>query len=116
VFGLFGTFINGPTLQISGETCLQGAIGTGFCTFTLTNTGGTSGSVVGCVLYGTLGVSASGTTYPAGQSTVVVSAGTTSSAPVHMACGGVALTAGVVVSGSLIVASGAPLAFSVFAS
>jgi flagellin-like protein len=118
VFGLFGTFTGGQNLQLVTQTCASGAggawaAGHALCTLQISNTGGASGSVTGCSLYGT--AQTSGT--PAGTAaTVTIPAGTTASAPVSVYCWGAALTAGSAVSGSLVVASGSPLAFSAIAS
>jgi len=119
VFGLFGTFTSGATLQLSVVSCVHGpggnAAGSGYCLLNITNTGGASGSVTGCSIYGTAGTS--GTTVPAiVQATVVVAAGTTSAAPKAVYCTAGLITAGAAVSGSLTVASGSPLAFSAIAS
>jgi len=120
VFGLFGTFTASATLQLSVVSCVHGvagnAAGDAYCELAITNTGGSSGSVTGCAIYGTTETSGAGTAPPSVVGTVAVPAGTTSAAPVHVVCDGVALTAGAVVSGSLTVASGSPLAFTSVAS
>jgi hypothetical protein len=124
VFGLFGTFTSSATLQLSVVACVHGnagnAAGAGYCNLAITNTGGASGSVTGCSLYGTTGVSGTvvGGVPPVTAATIPIPAGTTSSTAVHVYCAGaaVAITSGAAVTGSLVVASGAPLAFSAIAS
>ena len=120
VFGLFGTFTSGANLQLSVVSCVHGvagnAAGDAYCELAITNTGGATGSITGCSLYGTAGTSGPGAAAPTVAGTVTVPAGTTSAAPVTVVCDNVALTSGAAVSGSLVVASGSPLAFSAIAS
>jgi len=127
VFGLFGTFTSSARLQLSVVSCYsQGnaaagnVAGSPYCVLSITNSGGASGSVTGCSLYGTTGdygVLATATTKPPLNNVAVpVPAGTSSAAPVYVGCDNVALTSGTDVSGSLVVASGSPLAFSAVAS
>jgi flagellin-like protein len=117
VFGLFGTFTSGPTLELAASACSATAgnavvFGTptadpNGCVLALTNTGGSSASVTGCTLYGATGAAVG--------APVSVPAGTTTTAPVVVECdatGLATLTPGATVSGQLIVASGSPLAFS----
>jgi len=119
VFGLFGTFTSGQNLQLVGTACAHTAGGAKVfgtatahadsCVLALTNTGGASASITGCSIYG-----ASQTLQ---GSPKTVAAGTTSAAPVVVECSSAAaLTAGAAVSGSLVVASGSPLAYSAIAS
>jgi len=120
VFGLFGTFTSGQNLQLVGSACahtLGGAkvFGTATahadsCVLALTNTGGASASITGCSIYGT--------SQTLQGSPKVVAAGITSAAPVVVECTLAAgtLTPGAAVSGSLVVASGSPLAFSAISS
>jgi len=125
VFGLFGTFTSGATLQLSVVNCYSGTTGAGnaatssFCLLALTNTGGSSGSVTGCSVYGTSEASGTlagaGSKPPLGANPTAVPAGTVSSAPIYVGCDGMALTSGAAVTGSLVVASGSPLAFSAIA-
>ena len=124
VFGLFGTFTNGANLQISVQKCYSGAAGnvaaSAHCDLGITNTGGASGSITGCSLYGTTETSGALATFatapPVAAAPTLIAAGTTSSAPIFVGCDGVALTSGAAVTGSLVVASGSPLAFSAIAS
>jgi len=122
VFGLFGTFTSSATLQLSVVSCYSGTTGAGnlatssYCVLAVTNTGGSSGSVTACTLYGSTGISGklatAGTLPPLVAGSVAVPAGTTSAAPIYVGCDNIGLTSGAVVSGTLIVASGSPLAFS----
>ena len=61
VFGLFGTFTSGANLQVTQTACVHGnagnVAGSGYCTIYVANTGGASGSITGCSIYGTAGVS-----------------------------------------------------------
>jgi len=123
VFGLFGTFTSSANLQLSVVTCVHGAggnaAGDGYCLLDVTNTGGSSGSVTGCSIYGTSSTSGSSGVPPVTAATVTVKAGTTSAAPQVVYCAppaSITITAGAAVSGQLIVASGSPLAFSAVAS
>jgi hypothetical protein len=78
------------------------------CLVALTNTGGSAGYITGYILDG-----ASGTFHNA---TVTVAAGTTTSDPVIVECdSALGLVPGAAVMGSLLVASGSPLAFSAIA-
>ena len=116
VFGLFGTFTSSANLASQVVTCVHNGGGAGglvgYCEISLTNTGGSSAAVTGCSIYGTAGVvaaTAGGVVVPS----TPVKAGTTTAAPVNVYCqASAAGTAGAVVSGSLTVASGAPLAFT----
>jgi len=125
VFGLFGTFTSSANLQLSVVSCTHGiagnVAGSGYCELAVTNTGGSSGSITGCSIYGNSGVSGAYVgNPPVTAATETVKAGTTSAAPVNVECTGTAvgaiISAGAAVSGQLIVASGAPLAFSAVAS
>jgi len=124
VFGLFGTFTSSARLQLSVVNCYSGTTGAGnaatssYCVLAITNTGGASGSITACSLYGATGISgtlSTGNVPPITAGTVPVAAGTTSSAPVYVGCDNVGLTSGSAVSGTLVVASGSPLAFSAIA-
>jgi flagellin-like protein len=113
VFGLFGTFTSSANLsfQVVGCNHAGGAGGVGDCQFALTNTGGSSASVTGCSIYGVTGVLS--TTAGGAAATIPVAAGVTSANAVTAYCqASAAGTAGAVVSGSLTVASGSPLAFT----
>jgi len=138
VFGLFGTFTSGQNMQLSTQACyasgsagghtlssnstvwftLSGNLYVGGCILAITNTGGASGSITGCSIYGTAGTvgkmsAAHGATFT--PATVTVPAGTTSAKPVYVGCEagtGVTITVGAGVTGSLVVASGSPLAYS----
>jgi len=125
VFGLFGTFTSSANLQLSVVSCVHGTAGnvagSGYCELAVTNTGGSSGSITGCSIYGNTGVSGAYVgNPPVTAGTVAVKAGTTSAAPVDVECSGTAagatITAGSAVTGQLVVASGSPLAFSSIAS
>jgi len=120
VFGLFGTFTSGPHLQLSTQTCSSA---TDTCVLALTNTGGAAGSVTGCSIYGASGYDGKeATAAPVAQTavaTVAVPAGTTSTAPIYVDCtpnAGPTISSGADVTGSLVVASGSPLAFSAISS
>jgi len=131
VFGLFGTFTSGQNMQLSTQACYASGNGKssnsttffvlnpypGGCILAITNTGGSSGSITSCSIYGVAGTvgkitGAHGATFTAG--TVVVAAGTTTSKPVYVGCEAVTQTvvSGAAVTGSLVVASGSPLAYS----
>jgi len=119
VFGLFGTFTSGPHLQLSTQSCTHGVAGnlatSGYCTLQIANTGGASGAITGCILYGTAGTIGTAAPPPEAGTTVTIAAGT--AAPgITVDCAGGPITAGAAVSGSLTVASGSPLAFSAIAS
>jgi len=120
VFGLFGTFTSGANLQLSIVTCNHtgGGAGTaGYCQLSITNTGGASGSITACSLYGAAGFVGGAKTVVT-SSTQVITAGTASpgTSVYCVVNAGPALTQGAAVSGSLTVASGSPLAFSAIAS
>jgi len=136
VFGLFGTFTSGQNMQLSTQACYaSGSSGghtlssnntafftlspyPGGCVLAITNTGGASGSITTCSIYGAAGTvgkitAAHGATFTAG--TVTVPAGTTTAKPVYVGCEAGATTTvvtGAGVTGSLTVASGSPLAYS----
>ncbi|MGP8057559.1 MAG: archaellin/type IV pilin N-terminal domain-containing protein [Nitrososphaerales archaeon] len=119
VFGLFGTFTSSANLTSQVVAC--NATGSGvalhvsYCTIMLTNTGGASASVTGCAIYGATSLlyTSAGTLPLAASGSIPVAAGTTTAVPVYAAClAANPGTAGAVVTGSLVVASGAPLAFS----
>jgi len=132
VFGLFGTFTSGQNLQLVGTSCASAAAAkldgvtahtaTNDCLTALTNTGGAAGSITACSIYGASQTIYGGTTtaHPTtltAETTVAVPAGTTSGAPIVVECDSAAgLTAGAAISGSLVVASGSPLAFSTISS
>jgi len=120
VFGLFGTFTSGARLQASIVSCTHGGAGAGYCVIDISNTGGASGTVTGCSLYGVAGVESAGASAPtAVAAQVTITAGTAAPGTgvgCTVAAGGIALTSGSAVSGSLIVASGSPLSFSAIAS
>jgi len=125
VFGLFGTFTSSATLQLAVVSCYSGSTGAGniatssYCILSVTNTGGSAGSVTACSVYGTAeteGKLATATsTPPLGVTPTAVPAGTTSAAPIYVGCDGMALTSGAVVSGIFTVASGSPLSFTAVA-
>jgi len=131
VFGLFGTFTSGQNMQLSTQACYASGNGKstnsttffvlnpypGGCILAITNSGGATGSITGCSIYGAPGTvgkitGAHGATFTAG--TVPVPAGTTSAKPVYVGCEAVTqtVTSGGAVTGSLVVASGSPLAYS----
>jgi len=112
VFGLFGTFTSSATLQVTGVVCHSGAAAAAYCVLTISNTGGSSGSITACSIYGQAGIS--GTTVPPiTQATVTITAGTPSpGTTVYCESSATAIVAGSTVSGILTVASGSPLAFS----
>jgi len=120
VFGLFGTFTSSARLQSSIVSCTHGGAGAGYCVIDVSNTGGASGTVTGCVLYGVAGVESAGASAPTlVAATVTIAAGVAApGTPVGCTVntGGTALTSGAAVSGSLTVASGSPLSFSAVAS
>jgi len=124
--GSFGTFSSSANLALIIVSCYSGTTGAGnlatssYCILAIANTGGSSGSVTGCSLYGSTGISGKlatqGSLPPITAGTVAVPAGTTSAAPIYVGCDNVALTSGATVTGALIVAGGSPLAFSAIAS
>jgi hypothetical protein len=94
-----------PSLQIVETTCSSSA---GSCTSQITNSGSASASIIGASVYGKMATMKG--------APVIVPAGTTSADPVAVTITGLSLTAGVSVSGALVVGSGSPLAFSAIAS
>jgi len=120
VFGLFGTFTSSARLQSSVVACHATGGGSGaglsYCLIDISNTGGASGSVTGCSIYGTTEVTNSALN-GGGTATVTITAGTPAPGTAVYCIGTAAqITAGSAVSGSLVVASGSPLAFSAVAS
>jgi len=122
VFGLFGTFTSGPRLQLSTVSCVSAATaggGNGYCKLAISNTGGASGSVTGCSVYGFTGISGTVITTGVVTAAVVPIAAGTAAPGTTVYCeasASAAVSAGSAVSGSLVVASGSPLAFSGIAS
>ena len=124
VFGLFGTFTSGQNLQLVNGACThttasvllgQTTTHADSCVLELTNTGGATASITSCTVYGATGTVSGLSPVVAAPGPVPVPAGTTSANAVYAQCYAGALTPGAAVTGSLVVASGSPLAFSAIA-
>ncbi|MGP8125027.1 MAG: archaellin/type IV pilin N-terminal domain-containing protein [Nitrososphaerales archaeon] len=117
VFGLFGTFTSSANLQLVSTSCKSGAAAAAFCSLYISNSGGSTGTVTGCFIYGVAGFANTIAAAPATATLAQPITGGTASPGTGVSCTAVgAITSGAVVTGSLTVSSGSPLAFSAIAS
>jgi hypothetical protein len=119
VFAPVPDFTVSANLQVVAATCTHGpggnAGGSGYCLVDVADTGSLAGSIVGCTIDGEQGISGAAIP-PVVQKTVSVPSYPSDGSQASVYCAGGEITTGTTVYGSLVVASGPPLAFSAIAS